>query len=406
MLETTLLARQPIYDAQLNVTAFELLFRAADTEAAQVHNGDVASSTVILNAFTALPVDDLLEGKPAFINFTRELLDHELPIHPSRLVIEVLENIAIDEATVAAVIRLKQQGFRIALDDYLYAEHHGELLAQADFIKIDVLNQSWDEVVALVAKLRPYKARLLAEKVETREMFEACRDLGFTLFQGYFLARPQLVRGRRLSGNQHTALQLISALRKPDISLRDVDKLIQTDAMLSLKVLRMVNSAMYGLNREIDSISRATALLGLDRIRSLAQMLILAGLENKPQSLFASTLLRARLGQALAERAKGDSISAESQFTAGMLSTLDAYLDMDLKDILKDLPISAGLRDAILHRHGHSGLLLDAAVAFDQAALDRIDWSQLSGLGIGSATARDLYFESLRWVSDVMRTLH
>ncbi len=139
--------------------------------------------------------------------------------------------------------------------------------------------------------------------------------------------------------------------------------------------------------------------------RSLTQLLVLSGLEDKPTSLFASTLLRARLGQAMAEQTNNDAINAESQFTAGLLSTLDAYLDMELDDILKDLPLSPAMKDAILHRAGTSGLLLDAAVAFDQAALDRIDWSQLSGLGIASSTARDLYIDSLRWASEVMRTL-
>lgn len=404
MLETTLLARQPIYDAKLNIQAFELLFRSSDPDAAQIDNGDAASSTVLLNAFTALPVADMLEGKPAFINFTRELLDHTLPIDPSRLVVEVLEDVVIDADTIAAIANLKGQGYRIALDDYLYADHHTELLPLADIIKIDVLNQSWAEVVALTARLRPFGAQLLAEKIETREMFDACCELGFVLFQGYFLARPQIVKGRRLSGNQHTALQLMAALRKPDISLREVETLIKTDAVLSLKVLRMVNSAMFGLNREIDSIQRATALLGLDRIRSLAQMIILSGLDAKPKSLFASTLLRARLGQAMAEMA-GSDINADSQFTIGLLSTLDAYLDMDLDEILKGLPISAALKSAILRREGTSGMLLDTAVAFDQAKLEHIDWAQLSGLGIPSTAARDLYIDSLRWVSDVMRTL-
>lgn len=405
MLETTLLARQPIYDAKLNIQAFELLFRSSDSDSAQVQDGDAASSTVLLNAFTALPMVDVLDGKPGFVNFTRDLLDHALPIDPSQLVVEILEDMVIDDSTIAAIIKLKKAGYRIALDDYVYADHHTELLTLADFIKIDVLNQPWQSVLNLVSRLRGMKTQLLAEKVETPEMFQDCLRLGFTLFQGYFLARPQIVKGRKLSSNQQTALQLMAALRKTDITMREVEALIQTDAMLALKVLRMVNSAMFNLNREIDSIQRATSLLGLDRIRSLAQMIILSGLDAKPKSLFASTLLRARLGQVMAEMVGGSTVNADSQFTAGLLSTLDAYLDMDMGDILKGLPISAGLKSAILNHEGTSGMLLDTAVAFDQAALERIDWSQLSELGIASTAARDLYIDSLRWVTDVMRSL-
>jgi EAL and modified HD-GYP domain-containing signal transduction protein len=405
MPETTLFARQPIYDAKLNIKAFELLFRSSDPTASGIVDGNAASSTVLLNAFTALPLEDVLEGKPAFINFTRELLDHALPVDPSQLVVEILEDIEIDANTVAAVTKLKQAGYRIALDDYVYADHHDELLTLVDIVKIDVLNQPWEDVRKLVTRLRPLGKQLLAEKVETAAMFDNCRDLGFVLFQGYFLAHPQIVKGRKLTSNQTTALQLMTALRKPDISMREVEALIQTDAVLALKVLRMVNSVMFNLNREIDSIQRATALLGLERIRSLAQLLILAGLESKSKPLFASTLLRARLGQTMAEHTNNKTINAEMQFTVGLLSTLDVYLDMSLEDILRELPISSTLKDALLLREGTSGMLLDTAVAFDQAALERIDWSQLSNLGIASNTACDLYVDSLRWVSNVMRTI-
>jgi EAL and modified HD-GYP domain-containing signal transduction protein len=403
MLETTLLARQPIYDAKIDIHAYELLFRSADQGAAVIGDGNAASSTVLLNAFAALPLADVLDDKPAFVNFTRELLDHDPPVHPAKLVIEILENVEVDADTVAAVRRLKQSGYRIALDDYVYAEHHAELLTLADVIKIDVLNTQWAVVGALVRRLRPLGVQLLAEKVETQAMFEACLELGFTLFQGYFLSRPQLVRGRQLKTGQQTALQLMAALRRPGITLREVEELIRTDVALAFKVLRMVNSAMYNLNKEIDSIQRAAALLGLDRLRSMAQLLILSGLNDKPASLLASTLLRAHFGQALARHAHADGdIDADRQFTAGLLSMLDAHLDMDIADILKDLPISDDLREVIVHRTGSSGLLLDAVVAFDEAALERIDWQQLSSLGIAADTARDLYLDSLRWVAETM----
>jgi EAL and modified HD-GYP domain-containing signal transduction protein len=214
------------------------------------------------------------------------------------------------------------------------------------------------------------------------------------------------VRGRQLRTGQQTALQLMAALRRPGITLREVEELIRTDAALAFKVLQMVNSAMYNLNKEIDSIQRAAALLGLDRLRSMAQLLIMSGLDDKPASLLASTLLRARFGQALAEHAHahGD-LDADRQFTAGLLSMLDAHLDMDMAEILKDLPISDDLRAVIVHRTGSSGLLLDAAVAFDEASLERIDWQQLSGLGIAADTARDLYLDSLRWVAEIMRAI-
>ena len=401
-----LLARQAIYDTKLRIHAYELLFRSHhSSDVAGVQDGDQATSAVLLNAFSSLPLEDVLEGKPAFVNFTRRLLDHPPPIDASRLVVEVLEDVVIDADTIAAIGRLKQLGYTIALDDYIYTEGHHELVKLADVVKIDVLANNLAAVRNLAAQLRPYGATLLAEKVETLEVFDACKAMGFQLFQGFFLSRPQLVKGRVLNGDQRTVLQLLSVLRKPDVDFRQIEQVIQTDSVLVYKVLRLVNSALFNLQREITSIRQALALLGLEKIRSLTQLLALSNLQNKPTSLFVDVMVRARLGQLLAERAHRDGLDGETQFTVGLLSSLDVFLGLELGQILDSIAIADNIKDAILERSGDSGALLSAALAYERADFDHIEWPQLDALGIDSETLRDSYLESLRWANDTVRFL-
>ncbi|HSB96220.1 MAG TPA: HDOD domain-containing protein [Spongiibacteraceae bacterium] len=405
MSSNILLARQAIYDRELRVYAYELLFRSQATDMAHFTDGDHATSSVLLNAFTALPVDDILEGKPAFVNFTRNLLDSPPPIDASRLVVEILENIVIDAATIEAIRRLKQQGYTIALDDYIYIDGHHELIELADLVKVDVLIQSMDSVRALLQRLKPYNVLLLAEKVETQEMYEACKQLGFHYFQGYFLSRPQIVKGRTLQSNQRTVLQLLTTLKSDEVEFSQIEQVIQTDSVLALKILRLVNSAFFNQQREIKSIRQALALLGLEKIRSWAQLLALSNLDDKPAALFTAAMVRARFAQLLAERATSGDLHAESQFTVGLLSTLDAFLGMEMEDVLKSIAVSDNMRDAILQRQGDSGFLLAVTIAFERADWDAIDWPRLQTLGIDSEAAQQAYVQSLQWADENLQFL-
>lgn len=404
---TTLLARQAIYDRNLDIHAWELLFRAqgGNTEFAEFSNGDSATSNVLLNAFGAFPLEDILEGKPAFVNFTRKLLDYIPPIDHTQLVIEILENIPIDDAAVAAIARLKTLGYTIVLDDYVYQDGHEALLALADIIKVDVLAQPIEELPALVAQLAPFGKRLLAEKVETVPTYELCRELGFELFQGYFLARPKLVRGRVLKSDQRTVLQLLGLMRSADIEFRDVERIIQTDSILAYKVLRMVNSAYFNLSRKIDTIRQALTMLGMDRIRSWAQLLALSQLEQKPAGLYITAMVRARMGELLATAHPTPSVTADGQFTIGLLSTLDAFMNTDLPSILATVALSPATKNAILHRTGDGGLLLDTAQYYEQGQFDKINWEQLAALGLEPVTVRTAYLDSIRWADDLLEFL-
>lgn len=395
-----LLARQPIYNEKMEVMAFELLFRSGETNAANFDDEDHATSEVILNAFTSLPVEELLEGKPAFINFTRKLLNAPPPIEKNMLVVEVLETVHIDRISTTAIKRLKQNGYTIALDDYIYNPKHEELLSLADIVKIDVMNHSMAEVAEQIELIKPYNVTFLAEKVETHEVFEACKELGFTRFQGYFLAKPQIVKGNKITSNQQSVLRLFTLLEDPDCEIPQVEEAVASDPVLTFKLLRLINSAYYNVGREIESVHKAITLLGLIKIKSLAALLTLGSLENKPRALHVSTLIRARMCQLIAEKlgyAEGD---AESLFTAGLLSTLDAYLNMELEGILDSINLAEHLKEAILFYRDQVGLILAISVSFERCQFDQVHISKVNELGLDNDDLEDCYIQAVKWAGE------
>jgi EAL and modified HD-GYP domain-containing signal transduction protein len=214
--------RQPIYTRKLDVCAYELLFRSNETNRAQVVNGNQATSQVILNTFMEIGLDTIVGQKRAFINLTRDFLLQEYSaVFPAkRVVLEVLEDVPVDAALIAAVRRLSAQGYTIALDDFVYHERLRPLVEVADIIKVDVLALDRKTLSEHSTLLRQYNVQLLAEKVETQDAFKFCKALGFDYFQGYFFCKPEIIKGHRVPANRLATLQLLARLRDPDVEFR------------------------------------------------------------------------------------------------------------------------------------------------------------------------------------------
>lgn len=403
MTTNILLARQPIYDTKLGIVAYELLFRSTDQNNANVIDGDAATSQVILNAFTSLPVADILEGKKAFINFTENLLHTPPPLGAEQMVVEVLENILPTPEVIESLKKLKAEGFEIALDDYEFRAGDEELLKLADIIKIDVMVNSLDSLPGILAKLPIRRVKLVAEKVETHEVFEQCKSLGFHYFQGYFLAKPQLVKGRTLQSNQQTVLMLISALQNPAVAFSELESVFSSDPSLSYKLLRLVNSSAFHLSREIDSIKRALTILGLAKVKSWATLIALSSLSNKPAALCMTAMTRAIFCQHLGShinKATGDKL-----FTIGLLSMLDAFLDMPLSNILDSINISSDIKASILTQSGDEGLILTCAMKMERGELSELPLEKLHALNIDTHTLEVDYMESIRQATETFSEL-
>ncbi|ROR34270.1 EAL and HDOD domain-containing protein [Inmirania thermothiophila] len=388
-----LVARQPIYDADLRVRAYELLYRRGPTAAAEVEDGDAATGTVLAGLLMEVGLERLAGTLPAFVNVTPRFVvgGGPVPLPPGRVVLEVLETVDPTAEVLAGLETLRRAGHRIALDDYVLEPERAPLLRLADIVKVDVLALDAARVAESARALRPLGVELLAEKVEDRETFERCRALGFELFQGYFFARPDLMRSRRAPAARTALMRLIARLQDPEAGFDELAGIVRSDVTLGYRLLRYINSAFFGLRVEVDSIERAMIYLGERNLRGWATVLALASVDDKPSELLTTSLVRARMTERLASRAD---LEPQAAFTAGLLSTVDAYLDQPMEAVVEALPLTAELRAALARHEGPLGTLLAGVLAYERG-----DWARARTLL--PETAAEIYVEALDWADRV-----
>lgn len=389
---TVFVGRQQIYDRELNVYAYELLFRSNTANRATISDGDVATSQLLINAVVEIGLENLVFGRPAFVNFTRNFLvgKNEIPFDPELMVIEILESIEPDKEIIASISRLKEVGFAIALDDYVESDHRQQLLQLADIIKVELPGYDQTQLRKDVHNLKKFPVKLLAEKVETIDEFELCKSLGFDYFQGYFLSRPQVIEGKTIANNQLAIAQLLVKLRDPSVTFDEVVDLIKQDVSLSVKLLRYVNSLAHGVRRQIDSVRQAAIRLGLQKICQIVTLIALSGIADKPLPLIETALIRARMCEIMGGALRPG--TEEICFTVGLFSSLDSFLDRPLKEILSELPITLEIREALLSHEGPMGRVLSSVLAFERG-----DWDAIRLFGTDDALIQRAYLEAVAW---------
>ena len=281
--QEALLARQPIYNRNLDIRGYELLFRGAtpfDTN--DQFDGDSATSRVLLNAFGEVGLEDICGPHPALINFTRNLILNLPPFDPKRYVIEILEDIQPDATLISALEDAKKAGAKLALDDFVLNHNSAPLLHLVDMIKVDVLQLSKDQIKRYADVFVPRKILLLAEKVESHDMYEYCASLGYHYFQGYFLSRPQIIEGKAVADNKLVVAKLLQELNNLEVEIPQLSKTLSLDPQLSYKLLSLVNSAAFARVNKCTSLQQALASLGLNNIRRWANLIALGKTNLKP----------------------------------------------------------------------------------------------------------------------------
>ncbi|MEA3466453.1 MAG: HDOD domain-containing protein [Thermodesulfobacteriota bacterium] len=392
------IGRQPIFDRNIKVYAYELLYRHGFVNYAQIDDDDAASGTVLVNLLLEIGLDNLVGKHKAFCNFTRGSLlqEQDLSFAADRLVIEVLETVEAEDEIVQAVRGYAERGHMIALDDFVYREELRPLVEIADLIKIDVMDLGMEGTAEQVKILRTIKPSLkfLAEKVETKEEFQQCLDLGFDYFQGYFFSKPVVVTGKKMPPARIAMLQLMSELQDADVSMERIEEIIQTDVNMSVKLLRQVNSSYYGLINEVTSIRHAIVRVGLQHIRTWASVLIMGSVSDKPDELMTMALVRGKMCELIA--VQQSSRQETSYFTVGLFSLLESILDAPMEQILKELPLSDEINQALLNGEGRMGKVLHCVQDYEQA-----NWDAVSASGIAKEDVVDDYWEAIAWAEFV-----
>ncbi len=401
-------ARQQIFDRAARLVGYELLYRPTASAFERVSRDDSLRMTggTIVTAVLSIGLDQITGKTPAWINFPREMLlrhDFEL-LDPRRCIIELLESTQCDAATVEACRVLRERGFKLALDDFAGGDDYTPLLELAQFVKLDVHRRSEDELAAIVRRLQGFKVHLLAQQVEDNGTYERCRRLGFSLFQGYHLRRPEVVQRRDLPVEFRGTARLMRLLDDDQNPDRDVEIGFRADPGLSLKLLRIVNSAALG-GRGVESILHALQIVGRVSLhRWLALLLVGAAprANDVDREFVMLALERGRFCEVLAQRS-GRDLAVGSLFLAGLLSMFQEILGITMEELLLQVNVSPEVAAALRGEPGPYTPCLRLATSYARG-----DWPQAIELGEQIGVVDELpecYAEAGGWARRVLNAI-
>ena len=392
-------ARQPIFNRRKKLLGYELLFRDGTANYVPDMDGDIMTSTVLSNTFFAIGMDNLLGGKLSFINFTQNLLIQKLPLlmPKATTVVEILEDVDPVPELVAACEEMSKKGYAIALDDFVYSEELEPLIALAKIIKFDFRLSTTDEIQSYLQRLpKTCKPILLAEKIETHEEFEASKQMGFELFQGYFFCKPEIVKGKNIQDSSINLMLVIVEVNRADFKFKNLEKLISPDVSLSYKLLRYINSAFFSTANRISSIQQALVYLGQIEIRRFISMIAMSNLaKGKPDELVRAACIRGKLCEQLSTITPAK-VSEGELFTLGMFSLIDAIVDQPMAKVMKALPLCDNIKDALVRRRGE---LIDYLILVE--SYEKGQWEDVAKaarkLSLSEEKLPEIYMQACEW---------
>ncbi|MGA9938617.1 MAG: HDOD domain-containing protein [Candidatus Acidiferrales bacterium] len=394
-------ARQPVLKADEKVFGYELLFR--DGVENQFNGVDSESaSRSVLDSSLLMGLDLLCDGRHAFINCTREVLlnGYMTLLPPRQAIVEVLETIAVDESVVAACRSLKNSGYLIALDDFTDDDPRAALTPLADIIKVDFRLTAPRHLAGIVERYGR-RSQMLAEKVETQKEFRAAKKLGFVYFQGYFFCKPEMLPSSHLEPSRLNHLRMLEAASRAELNSREIEDLVKSEPSICYRLLRYLNSSLFGLSGEVHSVRHALMLLGERETRRWLHLVAtLAAGQNKTSALILAALVRARFCELLGIKSgQRDS----DLFLMGLLSLMDAILDMSMAEIMKSVSLDPECKAALLSNAGPSGMVYQLVVAQEAGDWPRV--AELAGkLHISQSEVSDEHWRAMQWARQMTGT--
>lgn len=394
-----IIARQPIFDNNLKIYAYELLFRRISTNDSSEFDPEEATSSVLVNGMFLIGLKELTKGKPAFVNFSRKMLINDvMTFLPHKdIAIEILETVEPDEKCLQACIKLKKAGYKIVLDDFVYHTKFDPFIAIADIIKVDFLLTSPAECEAFPKRFKHRKDLIfLAEKVETYEQYAKAEKWGYSLFQGYFFCKPVVLNTRDIQGNRLIYFEILKELNDPLVSFDQLEQIIQRDVSLSYKILKYVNSAAIGVRTKINSVRQALAMLGRSNMEKLITLVLLKGLgADKPNELIVTSIIRGRFAELVAAHLnlRGQTSTA---FLIGMFSLVEALLDQSMDKILNDLSLSDEIASALRRQASILTSILEVVIAYEEGNGEKYG-TYCRKLGLENEAVKKMYSDAVAW---------
>ncbi len=394
-------ARQPILDRFQKVVGYELLFRNGIEDFFNADPELAARST--LDSSLLIGLDTLCHHTRAFVNCTRDILLRDLVtlLPPHQTVVEILETVEPEDRVVAACKRLKESGYLIALDDFAPNDPRIPLCGFADIIKVDLRATRPEEWSAMVRRFGSPQRKMLAEKLETSAEFNRVRTMGFVYFQGYFFKRPELVVGREVPASRLRLLRLLELICRPELDLRELEKTLKQEASICYRLLRYLNSPVFGFSLEIKSVRHAMAILGERELRRWIRLVVTVGAaEQRCSELILMALTRARFCELLSEQLK----SNNDLFLMGLLSIMDAILEIEMGKLLEQVPVDHAIKSALLGQESNLRPIYRLMLAQESG-----EWARSTEFGqqlsLTDEQVADTWWLALTWAQEVTGTV-
>jgi len=398
-------ARQPIFELGRGLFGYELLYRRGPTSDHADGDTTVMTAEVIVHAMLGIGLKAIAGTEYAFVNFSRPLLLNRSweVFERNAVVIELLEDVPCDAEVIDACKDLVAAGYRLALDDYVYAEQSLPLLEMASIVKIDMLGKSPSEIETLTRQLRqirPTGMRFLAERVETTRVADHCAKLGYDLFQGYLFSRPEMLSKTDVATGQLAIMRLLNMLGNDSTTDTALEAAFQTDLALCYKLLRMVNAAEIG-GRGISSIPHAMRLVGRRTLHRWLSVILVASLGSAgdvSHEMALTAMTRGRMCELVVASARRASDTG-SAFIVGLLSLLDVLLEVPMDKILERIDLSDDIRGALVARGGPLAQPLRLVEEYERA-----NWSAAQELAaqanVSSDALPEMYVNALCWARE------
>ncbi|MDK2866799.1 MAG: hypothetical protein PWP51_790 [Clostridiales bacterium] len=399
------LARQPIFNRDKKVVAYEILYRESVRNVYDPnYDGDMATTSVISDTLINFGIEGLTKGKRAFINFTRNLLMEDMPflINPDQLIVEILENVDIDEKVIDKCQKLKDAGYSIALDDFVDNEKYLPIIDYVDIIKVDFLVLKSEGRRLVAEKYRPMGLLLLAEKVETYSDYEEALALGYDFFQGFFFEKPVVCKTKGINVSTFRYLEIIKETVSDVPDFGKLTDIVKNDLSLTYKLLRLINSPAFYRHTEITSVNQALTLLGINEIRKWITLIMLRDVSSdKPDEVIKVSLNRAFF----AERAAGYfNLEARTNeaFLVGLFSMIDAIMEKPLFEILDELPLKEDVKSALLGMRNPFHELLRLARFYEKGNWEMI-LKVAESYGIDCKELNEIYVSTAITATDLLK---
>lgn len=400
------IARQPIFDAKFKVVAYELLYRDSLENVFKGNlSDDVATSLLLTNVYFNFSIEKLTSGTKAFINFDKALISQGIPelIHPSAITIEILESVQADSRLFKKLTQLKLGGYTLALDDYKADYPHKGMLHYVDLVKVDFKSNSLEELESLTPELKKMGKKLLAEKVETKEMFHWAKNQGYELFQGYFFAKPSVESSKKIQvGHALPYLNLMNELNKAEPDFKKLSDQITQDASLTYKLLKLANASLPRQN-EINSVQQALTILGINNFKVWLTMAMMGGLVTQETSeIYKYAMIRVKFLSHIAIESHLKEWEDELCLI-GSLSVLDCLLDMHMTDVLESLPLAKSIKDTLLGKATQYSDAYGLSLAYEQGDFSKSE-SLCKTIGYDKKKLPIHYMDALAWAEENMKT--